>query len=210
MSEDDHDPLDFLQTAISTSTLPTLLTAALEPCESLSLAAYLSFPSPSSAERINLTKTRPTRFARTDERDDFYTLGQLWLAWTERQSAIRDYMEKFRAEGEVIVAWIDKKIVADYLEGTNTKTSRVVPKDADGKGQKEHGVHWIPLTLITAVLDPATTSVSATAEALPTELDSVAGPSRPAAVAKRKYEVNQADLEFCKKVYPSLSYLVQH
>ena len=50
--------------------------------------------------------------------------------------------------------------------------------------------------------EPAQTAASATVESLPGALESTAeaGPSKPAAPAKRRYEVDQADLEFCKRV----------
>lgn len=45
-------------------------------------------------------------------------------------------------------------------------------------------------------------AASATAEALPSALESTveAGPSRASAQAKRKYEVDVIDREFCRKV----------
>ena len=52
----------------------------------------------------------------------------------------------------------------------------------------------------TSVGGMGATATSATAENLPIALESEAGPSKTTAPAKRKYEVNQADLDFCKKV----------
>lgn len=50
--------------------------------------------------------------------------------------------------------------------------------------------------------ESAHAAASATVEALPGALESTAeaGPSKPAAPAKRRYEVDHADLEFCKRV----------
>ncbi len=59
-----------------------------------------------------------------------------------------------------------------------------------------------PWLTVSTVLAPATTAASATVESMPSALDSTAeaGPSRQTAPAKRKYEVDVVDREFCRKV----------
>lgn len=59
---------------------------------------------------------------------------------------------------------------------------------------------------------PAATAASSTVEAMPSVLDSAteAGPSRQTAPAKRKYEVDVGDREFCKKVSEDLTDLQRH
>ncbi|KAL7424950.1 accessory factor associated with RNA polymerase II [Cryptotrichosporon argae] len=162
------DPLDLLRESIALSTPATLLTAASDPASTLADAAYLSFALPSGP--VNLPKDAPTRYARTAGRTDFYTLGQLWLAWTEKDTGVRDYLVKGQAAGTGYVGITDRRGVVEYLQGEGDGAGRVL-----GKGED---VAVAPTTSVVAV-------------------DAVAGPSRQ---PKRKYEVDVADREFCKKL----------
>ncbi|WVQ79261.1 hypothetical protein IAT38_001357 [Cryptococcus sp. DSM 104549] len=180
------DPLDLLRSAILSSTPPTLLTAARDPSPTLALAAYLSFPSSGSDEPIALPKDTPTRFtSKPGSLEDFYNVGQLWLAYAERESGVRDYLMKGQAGGVGYVAITDRRAVVDYLSGEGEGAGRVVQKGEEGAKQQ-----------------PIESAASATAEALPSSLapTAEAGPSRPAAPVKRKYEVDVADREFCRKL----------
>ncbi|WWD20179.1 hypothetical protein CI109_104655 [Kwoniella shandongensis] len=185
------DPLDLLRQSILSSNLPTLLTASSDPLPSLSLgeAAYLSFPSDSDGgEPINLPKDTPTRYTSND---GFYNIASLWLAWKERETGVRDYLIKGQATGVGYVTITDRRGVVEYLTGESDGAGRVV-----GKGTKEEG----------GSAAQATSAASATVESLPSALESAtattteAGPSRPAAAPKRKYEVDVVDREFCKKL----------
>jgi hypothetical protein len=62
---------------------------------------------------------------------------------------------------------------------------------------------------VTDSAEPTQAAASASVEALPGALESTAeaGPSKPAAPTKRRYEVDHADLEFCKRV--SLPYFAR-
>ncbi|ORX33232.1 RNA pol II accessory factor, Cdc73 family-domain-containing protein [Kockovaella imperatae] len=180
MSAESHDALQLFRSALASSLPPTLLTAASEPAPSLRLAAYISFAQ-STSEPINLVKDYATRYAKSDTKDGFYTAAQIYLAWSERASAVRDYLIKGQAEGVGYVSVTDRRFVLDYLNGGNDEQGRVVPLSNDaGPGSS--------MTLPSG------------ADALPASLESEAGPSKVSQPAKRKYEVNRADLEFCKKL----------
>lgn len=183
----DHDSLDVFRTAITTSLPPVLLTAASEPSPTLPLAAYISFPQ-SSSSPINIPKDTPTRYtSRSESRDEFYSIGQLWLAWAERESNVRDYLVKGQAGGVGLVSITDRKGVVEYLSGDGDGGGRVVAKGYDPTA-------------------PIESAASATVEGLPSALEHVdAGPSKGNVLAKRKYEVDVVDREFCRKVGPSVS-----
>ena len=202
MAEETHDSIDLLRSSISTSSPSVLLTAALEPSPSLSLASYISFPQPSPAAPINLTKDTPTRYtSKVASTDEFYTLAHLWLAWTEKDRGVRDYLVKGQAEGVGYVSVADRRGVVEFLQGDNNGTGRVL-----GKGQDKGELIEVKTSSLVnneyglAALAPSTTAASATVESLPSALDHEAGPSRTVAPAKRKYETDVADREFCKQV----------
>lgn len=157
------DPLDLLRQSISSDQPATLVTSSGSPTDSLAEAASLTF---AGDEPVTLSKDEKTRYWRSAAKDDFYTLGQLWLAWTERDSNLREYREKAAAANVGAIAIADRLGVLNYLKGVADGGDRVLGKGEDA-----------------SVAAPVTE----------------AGPSRPAQ-AKRKYEVNVADREFCKKV----------
>ena len=126
-----HDPLDLFRQSISTALPPVLLTAASEPSPTLSLAAYISFPQSSSAP-INIPKDAPTRYtAKAGSGDEFYNLGQVWLAYTERESGVREYLIKGQAGGVGYVSVADRRGVVEFLVGENDGAGRVLAKGAD-------------------------------------------------------------------------------
>lgn len=111
-----HDPLDLLLASIRNDAPAQLLTAASEPTDSLSLATYISFPS--SAEPINLVKDTPTRYtSKAGSSNEFYSLAQIWLAWTERESGVRDYLVNGQAGGSGYVSVADRRGVVEFLQG---------------------------------------------------------------------------------------------
>jgi parafibromin len=117
MSEETHDPIDLLRSSISSSLPAKLLSAASEPASSLSLAAYISFPQP-QGEPINITKDHPTRYtSKAGQSTDFYNIAQLWLAWTEKDSGVREYLVKGQAGGLGYVSVADRRGVVEYLQG---------------------------------------------------------------------------------------------
>ncbi|RXK34873.1 parafibromin [Tremella mesenterica] len=167
-----HDPLDLFRASLTSSTTPVLLTSVSEPSPTIPLAAYISFPQP-SGEPINIPKDAPTRYtARADTRTEFYNIGQIWLAWTERESGVREYLAKGQASGVGYVGIADRRAVVEYLQGGDGG-NRIIKVGDEG----------------------------VSAEGLSSALDlSEAGPSRPAVPAKRKYEVDITDREFCRKL----------
>lgn len=182
MAEEQHDPLELFRAALSSASPPTLLNAASEPASSLSSAAYISFPQ-SGADLINLVPSTSTRYtSKPGQRTEFYTLAQIYLAWSEREAGVREYLEKGQAEGAGYVSVADRRGVVDFLEGRNDATERVV-KAGEGAGDNE--------SKLPGAGDGLTSLGGNEAEA---------GPSRVAVSAKRKYEVDVADREFCRKV----------
>ncbi|OWT39442.1 parafibromin [Cryptococcus neoformans Bt1] len=180
-----HDPLDLLKASLQSSTPPQLLTAASEPAPTLALAAYLSFAS--TANPINLPKDTPTRYtSKPGSTSEFYNIGQLYLAWIEKDSGVRDYLIKGQAGGVGYVAITDRRPAVDYLLGKGDGEGRIVAKGEEGAKQQPVG----------------DSAASATAEALPAALESAveAGPSKASVQAKRKYEVDVIDREFCRKL----------
>ncbi|WOO77591.1 Cell division control protein 73 [Vanrija pseudolonga] len=174
------DPLDLLRQSIATPSLAAaLLTDAGAPADALPDASSFSFPQPDGKDAVIVPKDAPTRYARTDARDDFYSVGQLWLAWTERDTGVREYLMKGQAAGVGYVAITDRRGVVDFLQGSSDGGVRVLGKGEDPKAA--------------AAAAPAADTAAAPASA-------EAGPSRSAPAAKRKYEVNIADRDFCKKL----------
>ncbi|KGB77916.3 parafibromin [Cryptococcus deuterogattii R265] len=180
-----NDPLDLLKSSLQSSNPPELLTAASEPAPSLALAAYLSFTS--TANPINLPKDTPTRYtSKPGSTSEFYNIGQLYLAWIERDSGVRDYLIKGQAGGVGYVAITDRRPAVDYLLGKGDGEGRIAAKGEEGAKQQPAG----------------DSAASATAEALPSALvpSTEAGPSKVSAQTKRKYEVDVVDREFCRKL----------
>jgi hypothetical protein len=122
------DPLDLFRQAISASTPPTLLDAASEAAESLQLATYISFP---TEPPTNITKETATRYtSKADSKDEFYSIGQLWLAWTEKDAGVRDYLMKGQAGGVGYVGIADRRGVVEYLQGESDGGARIVSATA--------------------------------------------------------------------------------
>jgi parafibromin len=118
------DALELLRQSVSASTPPTLLTAASEPCDTLQLATYISFPTTSPA--TNITKETPTRYtSKADSKDEFYSVGQIWLAWTEKDAGVRDYLMKGQAGGIGYVGIADRRGVVEYLQGDSDGGARI-------------------------------------------------------------------------------------
>lgn len=138
-----HDPLDLFRRALASSLTPVLLTAASEPASNLADASYVSFPPQGeSGESTNIAKDASTRYtSKADSRDEFYNIGQLWLAWSERDSGVREYLVKGQQGGLGYVGIADRRGVVEYLTGSSgaggdddSAGGRVVPKgDQQGK-----------------------------------------------------------------------------
>lgn len=118
------DALALFRQSISASITPTLLTAASEPCDTLQLATYISFPSTSPA--TNFTKETPTRYtSKADSKDEFYSVGQVWLAWTEKDAGVRDYLMKGQAGGIGYVGIADRRGLVEYLQDDSDGGTRI-------------------------------------------------------------------------------------
>lgn len=124
-----HDPLDLFRLALSSSAPPVLLTAASEPAQTLAEAAYISFPLAQPHGTVNIAKDASTRYtSKADSKNEFFTVGQLWLAWSERDSGVREYFSKVQQEGVGYVGVADRRGVVEYLMGEGDGGGRVVPK----------------------------------------------------------------------------------
>lgn len=126
------DPLDLLRASISENRPAVLLGDGGAPADSITAATSLSFPQ-GSGDAITIAKDAATRYARTDAREDFYNVGQLWLAWTEREAGVRDYLQKGQAAGVGYVAITDRRGVVDFLQGVTDGGVRVLGAGEDGK-----------------------------------------------------------------------------
>lgn len=128
------DPLDLLRQSIATPSLAAaLLTDAGALANALPDASSFSFPQPDGKDAVIIPKDAPTRYARTDAREDFYSVGQLWLAWTERDTGVREYLMKGQAAGVGYVAITDRRGVVDFLQGSSDGGARVLGKGEDRK-----------------------------------------------------------------------------
>jgi len=129
------DALDLLRASIASNLPATLLTATGEQTDALASAASLSFPQ-ASGDPIVLPKDAPTRYLRTDAKSAAdsasYTVGQLWLAWTERDTGVRDYLVKGQAAGG-FVAITDRRDVVLFLQGSGDGGARVAKKGEEGE-----------------------------------------------------------------------------
>jgi parafibromin len=126
------DPLDLFRQSIRLSLPPLLLTTSSDPAPTLPLSTYISFPQPDNAAAISILKSTPTRYTSKPASDgvasdEFYTLGQIWLAWTERESGVREYLMKGQTGGMGFVTMTDRRGVIEYLQGENEGGGRVVP-----------------------------------------------------------------------------------
>lgn len=132
-----HDPLDLFCSSLLHSITPVLLSAASEPSPTLPLATYISFPQTSSSP-VDILKDTPTRYtSKAGSTDEFYNLGQLWLAWTERESGVREYLIKGQATGVGYVSVADRRGVVEYLTGEGDSGGRVLGKGEDA-GESSH------------------------------------------------------------------------
>jgi parafibromin len=139
-----HDALELFRISLSSSISPILLTAASEPASTLPEAAYISFPLSQPHGTVNLAKDASTRYtSKSDSKDEFYNVGQLWLAWSERESGVREYLVKGQQGGLGYVGIADRRGVVEYLMsggepgGDETANGRVVPK-GDQQGELRH------------------------------------------------------------------------
>ena len=125
------DPLELLLAAITTNEPPQLLTASNEPTESFGEAASLSF----KTAEVTLPKDTPTRYsAKAGSTTEFSNVGQLLLAWLERQAALREYMMKAQGSGVGYVTTLDRRGVVEYLTGQSDGAGRVLQLGAGKLG----------------------------------------------------------------------------
>lgn len=197
-----HDPLRILR-----NTLANKQTIHLLPSSSpssvrvytLSECSHLSLPPPSASsssaaatsnDRVILPKTTSTRFKRTpqSDADQTWDIQSLLLCYLRRDASIAEYAQEAVKEGCELVGIMQRKLVADYLEGKDT-TGLAAP-------------------YIVPELDPSVPSAnngSAAQDAsnagngtLQDENFSSTNESRPA--KKTRYIVNKEDLEAYKRI----------
>jgi parafibromin len=133
----EQDPLVLLRAAITSDEPPKLLTGAQEATESFNDAASLSFTSAS----VTLAKDTPTRYtAKANSTTGFYNVGQLYLAWLERQAPLREYMMKAQGSGVGYVTTLDRRGVVEYLTGVSDGAGRVIDVGAAGRSMRAGNV----------------------------------------------------------------------
>jgi len=132
------DPLLLLRQAISTRKTIKFVDASDQPTSSLSTAASLVLPQPSSSTPTTLAKSTPTRLRKPNHTQtdpnthpsDFYALDAVYLAWSLREAASAEYMKTVREAGIGItnmVAITEKASVVDWLEGRVETIPNIVP-----------------------------------------------------------------------------------
>ena len=128
-----HDLLELLRASIASSTLPTLVTAASEPAPTLGEAAYIRFDSASGP--IDIPKDAPSNYLSQVGASETYLLGQLWLAYVERDSGVVDYLQKGQASGVGNVPITDRREVVEYLMGQSDGGDRIVRDEGQGQSR---------------------------------------------------------------------------
>jgi parafibromin len=127
------DPLALLRQSIADSRPAELLTASGEPTTTLTDAASLRFPQ-AGGEPVVVPKDASTRYARSDARTEFYTVGQLWVVWEKRDASLKDFMQSFTALGVGNVPIADRRAVQAFLAGESDGGARVGEGECGGGG----------------------------------------------------------------------------
>lgn len=134
------DPLSLLRQSIADKRPAVLLTSSGEETTNLTDAASLSFPQ-ASGEPVVVPKDAQTRYARSDARTEFYSVGQLWVVWEKRDASLKDFMQSGTQLGVGNVPIADRRAVQAYLAGESDGGARV---SGDGG---ESDVRWRLATL---------------------------------------------------------------
>lgn len=118
------DPLALLRKSIADNLPAVLLTSAGEQTTALTDAASLSFPQ-TTGEPVVVPKEALTRYARSDARTEFYSVGQLWVVWEKRDASLKDFMQSGTQLGVGNVPIADRRAVQAYLAGESDGGARV-------------------------------------------------------------------------------------
>lgn len=195
-----RDPLRLLQATLSSGGTVDLLPSddpASTPVQQLSECSYLSFPDPSdSSKRIILPKTTPTRFKRTPQStaSETWDLQALLLAFLRRDNSIAEYAQEAVQQSAELVGVMQRKVVADYLEGKDTSGQQSAPYLVP-EGE--------PVNIDTSVeaslsSEQVSTTAGQAATAAAVDGAQTTADGRPA--KKARYVVNKEDLETYKKI----------
>lgn len=197
------DPLRLLQTTLSSGGTIDLLSSddpTSTPVTSLSESSYLSFPDPSdpSSKRIILPKTTPTRFKRTPQStpSETWDLQALLLAFLRKDVSIAEYAQEAVQQSVELVGVMQRKIVADYLEGKDTSGQQSAPYLVP-EGEPTNIDTSVEASISSTQVSTAAGQAAATA-ALDGSQTATTADGRPA--KKAKYVVNKEDLEAYKKI----------
>ena len=200
-----NDPLRLLRNTLANRQTIHLLPSSSPtsvPVYTLSECTHLSFPSPNSSnpsnERIVLAKSTPTRFKRTTQAtsEQTWDIQSLLLCYLRRDASIAEYAQEAVKEGCELVGIMQRRIVADYLEGKDTSGQAVpyILTEADiaiktSGTDQEDGNQAAQSGLV------GDHSLSSTRDdSLSTSIDA----NRPA--KKTRYIVNKEDLEAYKRI----------
>ena len=174
-----------------------------------SATSYVSFSDPSvnssstasDAPRLVFPKATPTRFKRTPQStaSETWDLQALILCYMQREASIAEYAQEAVKEGVELVGIMQRKIVAEYLDGTSREAAAmyIVP-EAEGVNEDTS----VEATLANAGQDATTTQEAlangTAAAATAAGGDAAASSARPA--KKARYQVNKEDLEAYKRI----------
>ena len=176
--------------------------------ETFSSASYVSFPDPSAsssstdAARLVFPKTTPTRFKRTREStaSETWDLQALILCYLKRELSLAEYAQEAVKEGVELVGIMQRKIVADYLDGTAREPAApyIVP-ESEGVNEDTS----VEATLAndgsgTTTQEALANGAAAVSAGTAAGADSTGAAARPA--KKARYQVNKEDLEAYKRI----------
>ncbi|KAH8100318.1 RNA polymerase II-associated protein [Cristinia sonorae] len=126
------DALLSLQRTIKSKSSITFIDAASISTASLQAAAEIQLlhgafrkSAPTRLRKPNATSTNPA-----DDPDGFFSLSAVYLAWTNRDANVAEYLRQVRENGlgaGAFVSVTERKDVADWLEGKTSHLDNIVP-----------------------------------------------------------------------------------
>lgn len=200
MASTTRDPLRLLQATLSSKGTIDLLPSddpSSTPVYQLSECTHLSFPDPSDpSKRIILPKTTPTRFKRTPQStaSETWDLQALLLAFLRKDNSIAEYAQEAVQQSVELVGVMQRKVVADFLEGKDTTGQQSAPYLVP-EGELTNIDTSVEASLSS---DQVSTAAGQAATAAAVDGAQTTADGRPA--KRAKYVVNKEDLEAYKKI----------
>ena len=196
------DPLRVLRSTLASKQTIHLLPSSSPtsvPVYALSECTHISFPpaASTSTDRIVLPKTTRTRFKRSPQstNDQTWDVQSLLLCYLRRDASIAEYAQEAVKESCELVGIMQRRIVADYLEGKDTTGQAapyIIPEAEFGSASTvklEAGDRQT-----TQDASVADTSLSAVRD------ENLSSAADTRAAKKTRYIVNKDDLEAYKRI----------